>query len=142
VKIPFAKVWVGSIGTALLFTAGKYLLALYLARESTSSSYGAAGSVIIILMWVYYASVILFFGAEFTQVYAKETGAKVVPSKYAVPVTQEERAEQGIPGGSGAATAAPTRRPSSPPAGRRNLQPVAHASTPAEVVHDVVHNKP
>ncbi|HSU56732.1 MAG TPA: YihY/virulence factor BrkB family protein, partial [Candidatus Dormibacteraeota bacterium] len=84
VKIPFSKVWVGAIGTALLFTLGKYLLALYLGRESTRSSYGAAGSVIIILMWIYYASVILFFGAEFTQVYAKQTGTKIVPDKYAI----------------------------------------------------------
>ncbi len=97
VKIPWSKVWIGAIVTALLFTAGKYLLGLYLGRASTSSAYGAAGSVIVILMWVYYASVILFAGAEFTQVYAKQTGAKIVPDKYAVPVTEEERAEQGIP---------------------------------------------
>ena len=97
VKIPFKKVWVGGIGTALLFTIGKYLLAWYLGRQSTTSSYGAAGSVIVILMWVYYASVILFFGAEFTQVYVKQTGTRVVPSEYAVPVTQEARAQEGIP---------------------------------------------
>lgn len=97
VKIPWGKVWVGAIGTALLFTLGKFLLGLYLGRQSTSSAYGAAGSVIVILMWIYYASVILFFGAEFTQVYARQTGAKIVPKKYAVPVTEEERAEEGIP---------------------------------------------
>ena len=97
VKIPWSKVWVGAIGTALLFTLGKSLLGLYLGKQSTSSAYGAAGSVIVILMWVYYASVILFFGAEFTQVYARQTGAKIVPKKYAVPVKEEERAEQGIP---------------------------------------------
>jgi membrane protein len=97
VKIPWSKVWVGAIGTALLFTLGKFLLGLYLGKQSTSSAYGAAGSVIVILMWVYYASVILFFGAEFTQVYARQTGAKIVPSKHAVPVREEERAEQGIP---------------------------------------------
>jgi membrane protein len=70
VKVPFRKVWVGAIGTALLFTAGKELLALYLGRASTASAYGAAGSVIIIQMGVYYASLNLYFGAEFTQVYA------------------------------------------------------------------------
>jgi len=96
VKVPLRKVWVGAIGTAVLFTIGKELLALYLGRASTTSAYGAAGSVIIVLMWVYYASVILFFGAEFTQVYAKQTGTHVVPDKYAVPVTQQERAEQGL----------------------------------------------
>jgi membrane protein len=94
--IPWRKVWMGAIVTSLLFTLGKYLLGLYLGRQSTASAYGAAGSVIIILMWVYYASLILFFGAEFTQVYAKRTGTKVVPSKHAVPVTDEERAQQGL----------------------------------------------
>jgi membrane protein len=96
VKVPLRKVWVGAIGTALLFTIGKYALALYLGRASTSSSFGAAGSVIIILMWVYYASLILFFGAEFTQVYAKLTGARVVPDQYGVPTTEERRAQEGI----------------------------------------------
>lgn len=97
VKVPFRKVWVGAILTAFLFTIGKYGLAMYLGRASTTSSYGAAGSVIVILMWVYYASVILFLGTEFTQVYAKQTGTRVVPRKYAIPVTAEARAQQGIP---------------------------------------------
>jgi membrane protein len=97
VKIGWRKVWVGAIGTSLLFALGKYLLGFYLGRESTASAYGAAGSVIVILMWVYYASVILFFGAEFTQVYARQTGAKISPSKYAVPVTEEQRAQEGMP---------------------------------------------
>src|SRR5207248_2061113 len=79
-------------------------LAMYLGRASTTSAFGAAGSVIVVLMWVYYASLILFFGAEFTQVYAKETGAKPVPTRYAVPVTSEERAEQGMPAPSGSTT--------------------------------------
>jgi membrane protein len=96
VHVSFRKVWVGAIGTALLFTIGKYLLALYLGRASTASSYGAAGSVVLLLMWVYYAAVILFLGAEFTQVYAKQTGVAPVPTQYAVPVTEEGRAQQGM----------------------------------------------
>jgi len=84
VRVPWSKVWVGAIGTSLLFTLGKYLLGLYLGRASTASAYGVAGSVIIVLLWVYYASVILFLGAEFTQIYAKQTGAKVKPTEYAV----------------------------------------------------------
>jgi membrane protein len=113
IKVPFRKVWVGAIGTALLFTIGKYLLALYLGRESTTSSYGAAGSVIVVLMWIYYASVILLFGAEFSQVHARQTGTRIVPTKYAVAVTQDERAEQGMSDGkeSGKAGAAPARQP-------------------------------
>jgi membrane protein len=97
VKVPWSKVWVGAIGTTILFTIGKMLLGLYLGRAGTTSPYGAAGSVIVVLTWVYYASVILFFGAEFTQVYAKATGAVIRPTSYAVPVTAEERAEQGMP---------------------------------------------
>jgi membrane protein len=131
VKVPFSKVWVGAIGTAILFTIGKYLLALYLGRESTKSSFGAAASVILILMWVYYASLILFFGAEFTQVYAKQTGTKIVPDEFGVRITERERAEQGIPHEK-------TPPGHKPYPGRPDLQPqpVAHAATPAEVVRN------
>jgi membrane protein len=97
VKVPWRPVWIGALGTALLFTIGKFLMGLYLGREGTASAYGAAGSVIVILLWIYYSSVILFFGAEFTQVYAKKTSARIVPSQYAVPVTEEARAQQGMP---------------------------------------------
>jgi membrane protein len=133
VKIPFSKVWVGAIGTAILFTIGKYLLALYLGRESTKSSFGAAAAVIIILMWVYYASVILFFGAEFTQVYAKQTGTKVLPDEFGVPVSEGQRAEEGIP-----REKTPPGHKSYPAAGRPawQPQPVAHAATPGEVVRN------
>jgi len=96
VHVPWSKVWVGAIGTTVLFSIGKILLGLYLGRQSTSSAYGAAGSVILILLWVYYASVILFLGAEFTQVYAKRSGAIIRPTAYSVPVTAEERAQQGM----------------------------------------------
>jgi membrane protein len=101
IKVPYSKVWVGAIGTALLFTVGKYLLALYLSHVSRSSAYGAAGSVIIVLMWVYYASVILFFGAEFTQVYARRTGTVLVPKKHAVRLTPSDRVHQGLEGSGG-----------------------------------------
>jgi len=121
---------VGAIGTALLFTIGKYLLALYLGLESTRSSFGAAGAVIIILMWVYYASVILFFGAEFTQVYAKQTGAKLVPDEFGVRTTEQERAQEGIPH----EKTPPGHKPYVP--GQPILQPVHHAATPGEVVRD------
>lgn len=128
VKVPFRKVWVGALGTALLFTIGKYLLALYLGRASTTSSYGAAGSVVLILMWIYYASLILFFGAEFTQVYARQTGAQVVPSELAVPVTEKDRAEQGIPKDSGAK---PHRAsPTAPVAGQPPAEPLAPSYSP------------
>jgi hypothetical protein len=69
---------------------------LYLGRESTQSAYGAAGSVVIILLWIYYSSVILFMGAEFTQAYATKKGIQLKPSEYAVPVTPEARAQEGL----------------------------------------------
>jgi membrane protein len=97
VKVRWSDVWAGAVLTSLLFTIGKFGLGLYLGRASTTSSYGAAGSVVLILLWVYYASVIIFLGAEFTQAYAKSRGHKTEPKKYAIPVTQEERAEQGMP---------------------------------------------
>lgn len=70
--IVWRDVWIGAAFTSLLFTAGKYLLGLYLGRGSVTSAFGAAGSLVVILMWVYYASQILLFGAQFTQVYATQ----------------------------------------------------------------------
>ena len=97
VRIRWRDVWVGSIGTAFLFTIGKFLLGVYLAREATSSPYGAASSFVVILLYIYYASVILYFGAEFTQVYTRYRGVRIQPSRYAVRITDFERAEQGMP---------------------------------------------
>jgi membrane protein len=68
-------VWLGAFITAVLFAVGKVLIGLYLGRSSVSSTYGAAGSLIVLLLWVYYSSQILFFGAEFTQVYARRYGS-------------------------------------------------------------------
>jgi len=95
--VKWRDVWVGATVTALLFTLGKILLGMYLGRESTASAYGAAGSVVVILLWVYYSSLILLTGAEFTQVYARKVGSGIRPGKNAVAVTEEDRQEQGIP---------------------------------------------
>ncbi len=108
--VKWRDVWVGAIGTALLFTIGKGLIGLYLGQASTSSAYGAAGSVAVILLWVYYSSLILFAGAEFTQVYAKQTGSRIAPSPHAVPLTEQERAEEGIPH-----SGTPQPQPQTPP---------------------------
>lgn len=75
VKVEWHDVWVGAAVTAFLFSVGRFLIGLYLGRSSVSSSYGAAGSLVVVLMWVYYASQILFFGAEFTQVWARRRGS-------------------------------------------------------------------
>ena len=91
VKIKWRDVWVGAIITAILFTIGKFSLGLYLARSSFSSTYGAAGSLVIILAWVYYSAQIIFLGAEFTQVYSKRYGSPIIPDKHAVSVADLER---------------------------------------------------
>lgn len=96
VQVEWRQVWTGAIVTALLFEVGKFGLGFYLGRESTSSSFGAAGSVVLLLLWVYYASCILLFGAEFTQAYARATGHSIRPAPGAVPVTAETRAQEGI----------------------------------------------
>ena len=96
-KVRWRDVWLGAVITALLFTLGKYLLGLYIARSGVASVYGAAGSLVIVLIWVYYSAQILFLGAEFTQVYSKRHGERVPPTKNAVKLTEADRAQQGIP---------------------------------------------
>ena len=95
-SVEWRNVWTGAIVTALLFETGKFALGWYLGRESTASPYGAAGSVVLLLLWVYYASLILFFGAEFTQVYSLATGSRIEPAPYAEPATAETRMHEGL----------------------------------------------
>lgn len=97
VEIQWRDVWIGAAFTALMFTLGKFLIGQYLGRTGVASAYGAAGSLVVILLWIFYSSQILLFGAEFTQVYARRYGSKIAPSKWAVPVTEEARANEGIP---------------------------------------------
>ncbi len=96
VDIAWGDVWIGAGVTAVLFAAGKFLIGLYLGQSSVTSVYGGAGSLVVLLIWVYYSSLILFFGAEFTQVYARRYGRSIRPDDYAVPVTADERAHQGM----------------------------------------------
>jgi membrane protein len=84
VELAFRDVWPGAALTALLFTIGKFALGLYLGKSSVSSSYGAAGSVVALVVWVYYAAQILFFGAEFVRVRTRHRGRSVEPSPNAV----------------------------------------------------------
>lgn len=96
-EVQWRDVWVGAVITSMLFGIGRFALGLYLGKSGVSSAYGAAGSLVLILLWIYYAAQILFFGAEFTQVYANTFGSKVKPSANAVGVTDEMRAHQGMP---------------------------------------------
>lgn len=81
VEITWKDVFVGSLITALLFIFGKFLLGVYISRGSLGSAYGAAGSLIVFLAWVYYSAQIILFGAEFTQVYSQMYGSKIRPNK-------------------------------------------------------------
>jgi membrane protein len=96
VKLAWRNVWAGAALAALLFTIGKSLIGLYLGRSTVASVYGAAGSLVVILLWIYYSAQIVFFGAEFTKVYARRFGAVVVPDPRAVTLTTDARAAQGM----------------------------------------------
>lgn len=88
--IRWRDVWIGAVMTAVLFLIGKWGLGIYLGSGTASSAYGAASSLITLLLWVYYSSQILLFGAEFTQVYARVCGADIKPDKYAVKIERKE----------------------------------------------------
>ena len=100
VEVKWRDVWIGATVTALLFEIGKFGLGYYLGKQGAESSYGAATSIVLLLLWVYYNSCILFFGAEFTQVYAKSRGRVIRPAVNADILGGAERLRQGLePGG-------------------------------------------
>ena len=88
--IRWRDVLIGAFITALLFVIGKFLIAFYIAQADPGSAFGAAGSAIVLLVWIYYSSLIIFFGAEFTQEFADAYGQKVQPRSYAVRVEMRE----------------------------------------------------
>ncbi len=114
VLIGWRDVWIGGVGTAFLFTLGKFVIGYYLGTSSIASSFGAAGSVVIVLAWIYYSACILFFGAEFTKGYARRFGSGIVPNSRAVLVDDLLRARLGV---SSAAIAAASTPASIPPPG-------------------------
>lgn len=91
VDITWSDVWTGSLVTGLLFTIGKFLIGYYLGKSNVASSYGAAASIITILLWIYYSSLILLFGAEFTKVYAESRGSRSSMKGSRVPETEAGR---------------------------------------------------
>ena len=93
-KIGWKDVSAGAFFTACLFMLGRFLIGLYIDFSGTGTAYGAAGSLIIILVWVYYTAAILYFGAEFTKVYAEYMGARIEPADYAVYVEQFEKEKE------------------------------------------------
>lgn len=84
IRIKWKQIWPGAFATSLLFLAGKFAISLYISKTDVGSTYGAAGSLVILILWIYYSSMILYFGAEFTRAYALHQGVAIVPSAYAV----------------------------------------------------------
>jgi membrane protein len=111
-KIAWRDVWVGSLVTAVLFSVGKVAIGIYIGRSTFISVYGAAASLIVMLLWVYYSAQILFFGAEFTKVYANRCGSHVKPAADAYVVTRE--------------AAMATQKPVKPQSGGSELGDIRH----------------
>jgi membrane protein len=101
--VAWRDVWIGAALTAILFTVGKLLIGLYLGKSSVGSAYGAAGSLVVLLVWIYYSAQILFFGAELTQVYARRHGSWS-PKK--TPAEANRQRASGAPPAPGAAAPA------------------------------------
>jgi len=95
-EIRWKDVFAGALVTTVLFLLGKFGISFYISKSSVGSTYGPAGSLIILVVWIYYSSMILYFGAEFTKFYALEYGAPIHPSKYAVAIQQVETEKGGI----------------------------------------------
>ncbi|MEJ8802695.1 YihY/virulence factor BrkB family protein [Pontibacter sp. H249] len=89
-KIKWKNVWIGAFVTSILFVVGKYILSVYFQHDPLADTYGAAGSLVLILVWVYYSAIILLFGAEFTQVYSREHDKGIQPDDTAVKVKKKE----------------------------------------------------
>ncbi len=89
-KIKWKDIMAGAVATALLFMLGKFGISFYISKTNVGSTFGAAGSIVILLVWVYYSSIILYFGAEFTKAYAIKFGSEIHPAEYAVTMKQVE----------------------------------------------------
>ena len=97
VTVHWGDVWIGAVVTAALFMFGKYLIGMYIGSATLTTTYGAAGSLVIVLLWSYYSAQILFFGAELIRAYARQFGSRIVPTEQGVRVTQADLNKQGMP---------------------------------------------
>lgn len=100
-KVPWRDVWIGALFTAILFTVGKFLIGLYLGNKDMSSGYGQAGSLVLVLLWIYYSSMIFFFGAEMTQVWSRRHGRDIEPAEGAVRVVEKKHRAGATPANRG-----------------------------------------
>ncbi len=112
VQLRWRDVWLGAVTTSLLFTVGKFAIGYYLATSSLASSFGAAGSVVLVLAWVYFSACILFFGAEITKGYVRKFGPGITPNSRAVLIDDLLRARLGLTSATIEAASTP---PSAPP---------------------------
>jgi membrane protein len=92
-RIRWKDSYIGAVFTAVLFLVGKFLIGFYVGNSNIGLTFGAAASVVIILLWVYYTSIILYFGAEFTKIYTMNFGGGIVPKKTAVFIIKQEVTE-------------------------------------------------
>lgn len=100
-KVAWEDVWLGAGVTAVLFVIGQFVISQFLGRSAPGSAYGVAGSVVALLVWIYYSALILFLGAEFTQVYANRYGSKIRPDEDAITLQEKIRREQTHPSDEG-----------------------------------------
>jgi membrane protein len=90
-KVAWRSAWIGGVATAVLFVAGKFLIGLYIGQSNPGEAYGAAGSLIVMLLWIYYSALIVLFGAEFTETWAEKRGEGVEPEPGAIRVRREKQ---------------------------------------------------
>ena len=122
-RIQWSSTWVGALISAILFELGRYGLVLYFRYAAPASAFGAVGSLAAVLIWIYYSCLIVFFGAEFTQVYAKARGHGIMPSKHAEALKEWDETESATP-----SSAEPGEKPQRPGAGPRPRWPTAEPS--------------
>ena len=89
-KVKWKDVWVGALVTTALFSIGRFLISLYLTTSNIGSTYGVAGSLVLVLVWIYYSSIILLLGAEFTKAFSNKMGRRILPKKNAVKIIRKE----------------------------------------------------
>ena len=112
-KLRWKQVWGGALATALLFMIGKFLIGLYVSKSDIGSTYGTAGSLVVLLVWIYYSSMILYFGAEFTKAWVLQRDGTIEPNEYAV-LVKKETVEEGP---------AADKQPPAKPFPQQHLQP-------------------
>ncbi len=125
-KIEWRDVWTGALVTAVGFVIGQALIALYLGKAGVESAYGAAGSLLVLLLWVYYSSMILLFGAEFTRVYAEKHGSRIGVEPHDVDPNAKT-----APDPKTAASSDAAEQPARVPTTRGDVEPQSQSSTPS-----------